>query len=114
MKIYVAGPYSASTLNGKIQNTNAAIDAAVKLLAKGHYPYIPHLTHFVDRRAAEIGITIEWEEYIRWDLVWLDLCDALLYLGSSRGADLELQFALKKGKRIYYGVGEIPSAEENS
>lgn len=114
MKIYIAGPYSANTPDGKIHNTNVAIDAAIKLLAKGHYPYIPHLTHFVDQRAIQIGITIEWEDYIRWDMVWLDLCDALLYLGSSRGADLELQFAQKKGKRIYYSVGEIVSAEENS
>jgi len=90
--VYVAGPYSASTAERRERNVEAAVDAGVALFQRGHFPYIPHLTHFVDLRAKQTGITLEWEDYISWDLPWLERCDALLYLGSSKGADLELRF----------------------
>ncbi len=108
LKIYIAGPYSAVTEEQRLRNVNAAIDAGIKILFKGHFPFIPHLTHFVDIRAEEINHPIGWEGYIKWDMVWLEMCDALLYLGSSRGADLELQVAANVGKQIFYSVDEIP------
>jgi hypothetical protein len=109
LKIYIAGPYTAATEAERVKNVNAAIDASFVLYSQGHYPYIPHLTHFIDQRAKEVGFTLEWEDYIRWDLTWLEFCDALLYLGSSRGADLELKAAQKAGKLIFYSLSEVPS-----
>ena len=110
LKIYIASPYTASTQEQIIANVNAAIDASFKLFAKGHFPYVPHLTHFIDQRAREIGMDLKWEDYIRWDMVWARACDALLYLGSSKGADLELQAAKEWGKQIFYTVDEIAPA----
>lgn len=110
LKIYIASPYTASTQEQIIANVNTAIDASFKLFAKGHFPYVPHLTHFIDQRAKEIGIELKWEDYIRWDMVWVRACDALLYLGSSKGADLELQAAKEWGKQIFYNVDEIGPA----
>jgi O-glycosyl hydrolase len=109
LKIYIAGPYSAPTLEEKLENTNKAIMAGIKVLIKGHYPYIPHLTHYVDLFAYEKGIPLKWEDYIDWDLTWLELCDALLFLGDSRGARIELEYAKKLGKYIFYSVDEIPN-----
>lgn len=108
LKIYIAGPYSAETEEQRVKNVNAAIDASFDVFAKGHFPYVPHLTHFVDVRANEVGHNLSWEDYIRWDMPWVGVCDALLFLRSSRGADLELQEAKSLGKQIFYSLSEIP------
>jgi hypothetical protein len=112
LRIYVAGPYTAPTPSALEDNTKRAIDAGIALLHKGHTPFIPHLTHYVDVRAQERGIKISWEEYIQWDAEWLKACDALLYLGQSKGADLELAQAKAAGKQIFFSVEEIPSAAD--
>jgi hypothetical protein len=110
LKIYVAGPYSASSDVEIQNNVNKAIDVGLVLWKKGHYPYIPHLTHFVDVRAKENGVPMKWEDYIEWDRVWLETCDALLFLGGSNGAKLELEYARKMGKTIFFSVNSVPTA----
>jgi len=111
LKIYVAGPYTAGSENEIFQNVLKALDAGLALWKKGHYPYIPHLTHFVDSRAREKGISMKWEDYIEWDRVWLESCDALLYLDDSKGAKIELEYAKKLGKTIYYGTSSVPTVK---
>lgn len=108
LKIYIAGPYSANTENGKQKNVNVAIDTAIAIFLKGHFPYIPHLTHFVDKRTKKKKLKLQWNDYIRWDMPWLKVCDALFFLKSSKGANLELQAAQKKKMRIFYSIKEIP------
>ena len=112
MRIYVAGPYTAPTQKGLEANATRAIDAGIALFRKGHYPYVPHLTHFVDLRAKQLGIKLGWADYIAWDVPWLKLCDALLYLGKSKGADLELDEARKLKKRIFFSVSEVPTLKQ--
>jgi hypothetical protein len=109
LKIYIASPYSHK--ESKIKETNATIviDSAIKIFQKGHFPYAPHLTHFVDIRAKEIGVNITWRGYMKWHDVWLTVCDAFLYLGSSRGADRELKKAKKLGIKIFYSIDKIPT-----
>jgi len=67
------------------------------------------LTHWVDKRAVVINMPLRWDDYINWDMEWLKLCDALLYLGKSKGADMELNAAKKSGKKIFYSLSEIPT-----
>lgn len=112
LKIYIAGPYSAETEKQRIRNVNVAIDAAIAIFLKGHFPYVPHLTHYVDERTKKNGHELKWEDYIRWDMPWLDACDALLYLNNSKGANIELQAAQKRGIKIFSSVEEIPIVEE--
>jgi hypothetical protein len=108
MKIYVAGPYTANS-NSEIQkNVDNAIDAAITVYEKGHYPYLPHLTHWIELRSQETNRGLKWEDYIEMDHIWLQNCDALLHLKESRGADLELEYAKKHGKQIFYSLDEIP------
>ena len=109
--VYVAGPYSASTAERLERNVEAAVDAGIAVFQRGHFPYVPHLTHYVDLRAKQTGITLEWEDFISWDLPWLERCDALLYLGSSKGADIELRLAEKLGKRIFVSLEDVPLVE---
>lgn len=108
LKIYIAAPYSAEAEDERLSNTKIAIDSAIELFQKGHYPYVPHLTHWVDGRVNEVGSKISWEGYMEWHRPWLEVCDGLLYLGSSKGADIELQMAKDLGKMIYYSITEVP------
>ncbi len=115
LKIYVAGPYSDDNPEIQSQNVESAIEVGVEIWKRGHYPYVPHLTHFVDLYAREKGIPMGWKEYIEWDRPWLKHCDALYYIGSSKGADLELFAAKALGLTIYEKINEIPKiAEERS
>jgi hypothetical protein len=114
LRIYVCGPYTAETEAQIIQNVVKAIDIGLALWKKGHYPYIPHLTHFVDLRAREKCVKMKWEEYIEWDRVWLEVCDALLFLGDSKGAVKELEYAKKLRKKIYYDIKDVPNIYEET
>ena len=107
LKIYIAGAYSSDTEEGKLQNTLKAVDAGIKVFKMGHYPYIPHLTHWVDQRSIEINNLLTYEDYMEWDDVFLQCCDAFLYLSKSKGADVELSRAKKMGKIIFYSLKEI-------
>jgi len=111
MKIYIAGPYTASSDSQIQKNVNNAIDAAIAVYKKGHYPYIPHLTHWIELRSQETKQGLKWEDYIEMDHVWLEVCDAFLFLKESRGANLELEFAKKNNKKIFYNINEISTAE---
>ncbi len=108
MKIYIAGPYSADTWQQKELNAVKAVKAGLSLFKKGHYPFIPHLFHWADDCAIKNGIEITWQEWMEWDIEWLVECDALLFLGSSPGADIELKAAQELGLKIYYSTDEVP------
>ena len=110
-KIYIAGPYTAPDPETRQANVDAAVAIAVHLLKRGHFPFIPHLTHYVDEWTKGTEFVLEWEDYIAWDLVWLNECDALFYLSPSRGADLELSEAERLGKPIYRSLVDVPEGE---
>jgi hypothetical protein len=111
MITYVSGPYSADTLDGKLQNTQTAIDVGIELIRKGHTVIIPHLSHYTDMRAQEKDIDIPWSEWMRQDLAILEKCDALYYIAPSRGADIELARAKELGLKIYYSLDEAEAVE---
>jgi hypothetical protein len=64
MKIYIAGPYSSHDHAAVDTNVTAAIDAGIAVLKRGHVPFIPHLSHFVDLRATASGQPIGYEDYM--------------------------------------------------
>ena len=108
LKIYVAGPYTAVDRIGIESNVQAAIDVGVQLYLKGHYPYIPHLTDLVDLRVKASGIELTWEDYMKWDTVWLQLCDALYFIGESPGANMERAAALLLNLPVFYSLSAVP------
>jgi Domain of unknown function (DUF4406) len=112
MRVYVAGPYTAMSEDQALKNVQVAIDASLKLYEKGHQPYVPHLTHYIDKRAQELRLKISRDDYVRhWDGPWLALCDAVLYLAESPGAREELQVAQRLGMKVFYGsADEVPAA----
>lgn len=109
LTIYIAGPLTAETFPGMVENAEKAIDAGIQLIQKGHFPFIPHLSVWTNLRSrAFFDANISWDTWMRVDDAFLCKCDALLYLGSSRGADQELARAKELGLQIFYSVDEVP------
>ena len=94
--VYISGPY---TIPEPISNTRKAMDAWNTLVEAGYIPIIPHATLFVNlvyEKSPDF-----WYEY---DLHILARCDYLLRLpGYSRGADIEVKFALENNIPVVEG-----------
>ena len=97
--------------NVKKRDANVArADEAGRLIARlGHTPFVPQKMTW-DWERDEV---LAYEDFLRIDLEWLGLCDALLYLGPSPGADRELEAAKAMGLTIYYSVDEIPTSGDS-
>jgi len=113
MKIYVAGPYTGSTLEEIEENVRRAMEAGLKIWKKGHFPYIPHLTHWPDILSKELSIKMDWEDYMNWHAPWVDHCDGLFLLAESKGALLECNHAKEEGKIIFHSLEDIPKVERS-
>jgi len=114
LRIYVAGPYTADT-DEKIQhNVRRAIDMGVALMNLGHDPFIPHLSYHTDLRAKKLNVCLPWPRWMEWCLSHLEGCDALLFMGSSPGAQIEKQYAIDIGLPVYESIHDIqPVRREN-
>lgn len=106
MIIYVAGPYTADTQEGIDRNVQAAREAGIEILRRGHVPLCPHtMTHNWDH-----GTGLEYEQFIQADLRLLARCDAILMLPGwhkSSGALGELELATRIGIPV---LEDIPEA----
>jgi hypothetical protein len=109
MKIYVAGPLNAGSNAEKRANIKRAMRAGYRVWQRGHTPYIPHLDYYFGLfLQKEYSVEFNWDEWMAWDKPWLAACDAILYLAPSPGADTELEYAIKTGKKIFYRIEDIP------
>lgn len=82
MWLYISGPY---TNGDPVINVRKAVEVADILLAAGHVPIIPHLSHLW-----HIISPHSWQEWIKLDLLLLERCDGMIRIqGESKGADLE-------------------------
>jgi len=107
MFIYVAGPYKAEQTQILDENIQEA-DRNGRLLAhKGHTPFIPHtmMRYWEGQEFDETTVR-------RICHHWLKTCQALLYLGSSPGADEEREQAEKLGMKIYESIDDVPQNGE--
>ncbi len=80
-KIFIAGPYVSairpgysvsSALSLRLENTLNAIQTGDTLFKLGYLPFIPHLFHFWNEEHTHSEV-----EWLRMDLEWLVVCDAL-------------------------------------
>ena len=100
MIIYISGPYS---LGDVAENVRNACLAGNQILAKGHIPFVPHLTHLWHLITPKAQ-----QEWLDIDLALIPRMDALLRLqGESKGADDEVALAKSLGIRVYYSLQEI-------
>lgn len=103
MKVYIAAPY---TKGDACLNVRAAIQAAEELIEAGHVPFVPHLTHLW-----HLIVPHGYEFWLEYDLVWLEVCDAVLRLpGESAGADVEVHVARKYGMPVFFSTEEVCDA----
>jgi Domain of unknown function (DUF4406) len=113
MFIYVSGPYSppaggAPELNEQAIATNVKRANAVALLlvGAGHAPFVPHTMMFgwEDRDGVPRDLAM------RVCREWVTRCDAIFVIGSSPGADMELEVAEQHGLAVYRSLEEVPPA----
>ena len=124
MKIYIAGQYLPKTNINNAQhnihevirltnlNVRKAIQTGIILMKKGHFVYIPHLTHFVH---IESDIEFPQQYWYKTDIEWLKLCDAIFMLPGweySTGARKEKEIAEQLKLKVYYSEEEIESLSE--
>lgn len=101
MRVYCAGPYTSPY---PIYNIRNAIEVAEAVAAKGHTPFVPHLTGFWDLISPH-----PYDFWMAYDLEWLKACDIVLrFPGASSGADQEVEDALRLGIPVVYSVEELP------
>lgn len=113
MIIYVAGKYGAPTWGERTKNTHEAIDMGIELMKLGHYPVIPHLTHYIDERMDYNGEPVRDNQFwYDFDNIIIPKCDALFLRSHSHGADNELKLAEKLGLKIYYDLREVPDENQ--
>ena len=123
LTVYIAGPYTPynatphSSSRVAHDNVVTAINFGVEVAKRGHFPFIPHLSHFMHIYGKE---ELPYQFYIDNDFNWLEKCDAIFYYskkigviksGDTRslaGADTELEKAINQGKLIFFGVQQIP------
>jgi len=112
--IYIAGPYTPKNCSlhdaaMKAQyNIDRAIEIANKLIEKGHYVFVPHLSHYIHIHYSH---TKEYKEDLWYELdntFLYNWATALFYIGSSYGADKELEIAKRMGLKIYYKIEDVP------
>ena len=108
MIVYVSGPYSAPTREARLDNVLEAVEVGIEIRKKGHFPVIPHLYDLFDGIAKEMGYNFDWQSYIDMDLAFLEKCDALYFIGSSKGADIEQEHAKELGLQIFYSLDDVP------
>lgn len=107
-KLYIAGPITAPTSEQVERNVDRAVEAGYVAWEKGWAPFIPHLNTRFDRWAKERGKSFEWKDYLEWDRHFFDLCDAMLFLAPSPGANLERQWAIERGMPIFETLEALP------
>ena len=116
LRIYIAGPYCAyeSTLHDAARitqhNTDKAIEIGNALIEKGHFIFVPHISHYIHTHYSCKSDYGKW--WYEEDNTFLEhWANALYYISSSYGADLELALAKKKGFKIFYSIDEVPKVD---
>ena len=108
MIIGIAGPYSAPTEAERQKNLDRLNFFALELIKKGHTPVIgihaalPITKHLPEDQRYETGMQIS--------LAVIDACEALLFIGSSPGADRERDLVMGKGLAVYAFLEEVPNS----
>ena len=106
IKVYIASPYS---MGDPVANVNRQIDMASALRNYGFTAYIPLMSHFEHERHPR-----PWGDWIEHDLEWLKVCDCVLRLsGESKGADMEVEYAVKLGIPVFFNLEVLIAEIEN-
>ena len=119
LRIYVAGPYSPKDCNlhdaARVaqKNTNIAVSVGNALMDKGHYVFVPHLTHYLHiHESCKVSDGSWWYEMDNTFLT--NWANAFYYISPSKGADAELELAKKLGLQIFYFLTDVPFSSQQT
>ena len=99
-KVYLASPYTKGDV---AVNVKRQLDCANDLMDLGFLPFAPLYSHF-----QHMAHPRPYEEWLKMDLEWIKVCDYLLRLdGESKGADIEVRFALDNNIPVFYDIEEL-------
>lgn len=104
--IAVAGPYTADTAEQRQRNLDAMNTAAAQLLEKGYIPIIgvnAALPIVEKARIANKG-----EAIMDISMAVMRVCEGILLLGESPGANRERDFVQAQGFPVFFSVDDIP------
>src|SRR5690349_24552065 len=100
LKVYIAGPYTEGDVAVNVRN---AMTAGIEVLKAGHFPFVPHLSHFLHMQCP-----MSYGTWIALDNASLPHSDALVRLpGGPLGADREGEFAQAIEVPVYYSVPQF-------
>ena len=105
---YIAGPYSAGTIEGIEQNVKQAIKIGAKYARKGYAVHTPHAnSHYMDQYFNQDGL-LGYEDWLEKDIAVITRCDVVVFIPgweNSKGARIEHMIARALGKKIIYDGG---------
>lgn len=106
-RVYVAGKYNDSNVIDVLDNIRIGIEVGCNLLERGYAPFVPFLDF-------QFGLVrrFEIEEYKRYSMAWVDVCDAVFMLRSgerSEGAKAEAEHAHMLGIPVFTTMTALDS-----
>jgi hypothetical protein len=109
-RIYVAGPYSASSPGLVEYNCSNARAYARRLMKKGHMVHLPHdATHHISESAIAEGTPFDYEDWMRLDFSIIERWATAVYLvAKSPGADREVELAKRLGLTVFTDPDQVP------
>lgn len=114
LKIYIAAPYTPKDCSlhdasrESHHNVQDAISIAEEIIAKGHFPIIPHLSHYVFINTSVEVPDVYWYEL---GLAKLEDCDAIYCSSDSRGVKMERRVANEAGIPIISSLSNLQPYE---
>jgi hypothetical protein len=111
-RIYVAGPLlhgHTRSIEEGIQNWEKTCIVTDQLMQKGWAPFTPHhMIHMQKFLKDHQDREISFERAMQLDSSFISVCSALFFIGHSKGADIELAYALDNGMTVYMNIDEVP------
>lgn len=109
LRIYVAGPYSAPSLEEIEANITAAVRIAVRVWQRGHEAFCPHQHSCRIDYTAKFTSAITYDRWLAFDLGILEAwATALFVIAESPGVLHEIAAAKAKPIPIYRTLDEVP------
>ena len=105
-KVYIASPYTIGDVGANVANQMKVADT---LIDYGFAPFVPLYSHF-----QHIMHPRPYHDWVKLDNEWVLACDIVLRLeGKSKGADAEVELAIKNNIPVYYELADMLRNENN-
>jgi hypothetical protein len=104
-RVYVAGRYSGNTIDF-LNNMVRGQKESVKLLKLGFIPFCP----FLDYQFQFHDQSLVVDDYYRYSIGWLEVCDAVYVLPDSeesQGTQREIKIAQDFGIPVVYNLNDL-------